>query len=66
MTKSQMSEIRNFVATMFLDGGTAHEPMCWKEAEECINEWKAEGVDLPAKLTPYYLATVWDEMIKGE
>ena len=66
MTKAMRTEINHFVATLLLDGGVIREPMCWKEANENIAEWKREGIELPKGLTPYYLATTWNDLIGGE
>lgn len=73
MTKAMKDEIKTFVSnlkgTNFRDPSWLSEgplsTMCVKEAYEIMDTWKAEGRAVPKGLTPYSLATAWDEVIGG-
>ena len=75
MTKAMKAEIKTFVenlkGTNFRDPSWIADwvsdgescPMCIKEAYEIMDTWKAEGKAIPNGLTPYYLATTWNQVI---
>ena len=73
MTKTQKAEMRAFVRCLIENGNGFRDPswiadgdfrMCVKEAYELIEMWKKQKHCLPTGITPYYLATLWDEMLK--
>lgn len=65
MTKKQREECKAFVAGLFLSATEGREPMCVAEAYANIENWKAEGIDIPEGLTAYHLATMWDKCLEG-
>lgn len=64
MTKKQREECKSFVAGIFLSTTEGREPMCVADAYVILDNWKADGVEVPAGLTAYQLATMWDECLE--
>ena len=63
-----MTEIRTFVAGLFLATTEGREPMTYDDAIVAMEEWIREGwEDIPSGLTPRLLADIWNECLtKGD
>ena len=55
------TEIRSFVADVFLSSTEGREPMTAEEAEYTIQQWMEEGIEFPADLDGETYSAVWNE-----
>ena len=60
---SSASDDRSFFVAMLLYGNDP-EPMTVSDAAISIQEWILEGIEIPAGLTPEYLADTWNRYIR--
>ena len=57
------SAAREFIASLMLCDDVLPVPITAEDAAYDMSNWTAEGVDLPACITPQLFAEVWNEMI---
>ena len=59
-------DIKNFMASTWIDQTAYREPITYAEAEANMKEWKNEGVEIPEGLTPFVFATLWNDMVEED
>ena len=55
-----LQDIRCFVRSILLDGGTLHEPITKEDAAYTMTCWDDDDVECPEGMTPDLLANIWN------
>lgn len=63
ITDAVRSDTRSFIAMMLLCDDVLPVPITAEDAAYDMSNWIADGVDLPAGMTPALFAETWNEII---
>jgi len=56
-------DTREFISALMLCDDVLPVPITWEDAAYDISNWIADGVDIPAGMTPELYAATWNELI---